>query len=96
MVKLEVITLNRYKDTLLTYLHEAGAVEVREVKVELAQKDTPNEYHRKAASYSISMSRLVEFLGTYRKAAGGGASKSSSSRRKSRREHIDTKDLKSS
>ncbi|BAD85786.1 archaeal/vacuolar-type H+-ATPase, subunit I [Thermococcus kodakarensis KOD1] len=72
MVKLEVITLNRYKDTLLTYLHEAGAVEVREVKVELAQKDTPNEYHRKAASYSISMSRLVEFLGTYRKAAGGG------------------------
>lgn len=71
MVKLEVITLNRYKDTLLTYLHEAGAVEVREVKVELAQKDTPNEYHRKAASYSIGMSRLVEFLGNYRKTAGG-------------------------
>jgi V/A-type H+-transporting ATPase subunit I len=72
MVKLEAITLNRYKDELLTYLHEAGAVEIREVKVELTQKDTPNEYHRKAASYSIIMSRLVEFLGNYKKASGGG------------------------
>ena len=72
MVKIEVITLNRYKDALLTYLHEAGAVEVREVEVKFTQKDSPNEYYRKAASYSIIMSRIVEFLKGYRKTRGGG------------------------
>ncbi|NJD98787.1 V-type ATP synthase subunit I [Thermococcus sp. LS1] len=72
MVKIEVITLNRYKDALLTYLHEQGIVEIRELEVKVAQKDSPNEYHRKAASYSITISRLVDFLKTYRKANGGG------------------------
>ncbi|NJE46020.1 V-type ATP synthase subunit I [Thermococcus sp. GR7] len=72
MVKIEVITLNRYKDALLTYLHEQGVVEIRELEVKVAQKDSPNEYHRKAASYSITISRLVDFLKTYRKANGGG------------------------
>lgn len=72
MVKLEVITLNRYKDSLITYLHETGVVELREVSVETAQKDTPNEFYRKAASYSIGLSRLVEFLGSFREESGGG------------------------
>ncbi|NJE05597.1 V-type ATP synthase subunit I [Thermococcus sp. M36] len=72
MVKVEVITLNRYKDSLLTYLHEHGAVEIREIDVDVAQKDSPNEYHRKAASYSITISRLVDFLKAYRKTSGGG------------------------
>ncbi|AHL23006.1 V-type ATP synthase subunit I [Thermococcus nautili] len=72
MVKLDVITLNRYKDELLTYLHEAGLVEIRELDVKIAQKDTPNEYHRKAASYSITISRLVDFLKAHKKAQGGG------------------------
>jgi V/A-type H+-transporting ATPase subunit I len=72
MVKIEVITLNRYKDSLLTYLHENGMVEIRELDVEIAQKDSPNEYHRKAASYSITISRLVDFLKAYRKSTGGG------------------------
>ncbi len=72
MVKIEVITLSRYKDALLTYLHESGAVEVRELNVKVAQKDSPNEYHRKAASYSITISRLVDFLKAYRKKNGGG------------------------
>ena len=72
MVKIEVITLNRYKDSLLTYLHENGVVEVRELDVKIAQKDSPNEYHRKAASYSITISRLVDFLKAYRKGTGGG------------------------
>jgi len=72
MVKIEVLTLNRYKDALLTYLHEAGVVEIDEFAVKYAQKDTPNEYHRKAASYSITISRLAEFLGSYRKQRGGG------------------------
>jgi len=72
MVKIEVITLSRFKDPLLTYLHEAGAVEIRELDVELAQRDSPNEYHRKAASYSITISRLADFLRAYRKASGGG------------------------
>ncbi|WP_297063026.1 V-type ATP synthase subunit I [Thermococcus sp.] len=72
MVKLDVITLNRYKDELLTYLHEAGLVEIRELDVKLAQRDAPNEYHRKAASYSITISRLVDFLGAHKKTSGGG------------------------
>ncbi|ASJ06292.1 V-type ATP synthase subunit I [Thermococcus pacificus] len=72
MVKIEVITLNRYKDSLLTYLHENGAVEIRELDVKTAQKDSPNEYHRKAASYSITISRLVDFLKAYRRSTGGG------------------------
>ncbi|AIF70256.1 hypothetical protein PAP_09400 [Palaeococcus pacificus DY20341] len=72
MVKLEVISLNRYKDKLLTYLHEEGVVEIREVKVDIAQKDTPNEFYRKAASYSIGISRLVEFLGAFKKEGKGG------------------------
>ncbi|WP_099209540.1 V-type ATP synthase subunit I [Thermococcus henrietii] len=72
MVKLDVITLNRYKDALLTYLHEVGAVELRELNVRIAQKDTPNEYHRKAASYSITISRLADFLKAHKKAQGGG------------------------
>ncbi len=72
MVKIEVITLNRYKDTLLTYLHENGAVEVRDLRVRVAQKDSPSEYHRKAASYSITISRLVDFLREYRKKGKGG------------------------
>ncbi|WP_297549954.1 V-type ATP synthase subunit I [Thermococcus sp.] len=72
MVKIDVITLNRYKDALLTYLHEAGLVEIRELDVKIAQRDTPNEYHRKAASYSITISRLADFLRAYRKTRGGG------------------------
>ncbi len=72
MVKIEVITLSRFKDPLLTYLHEAGAVEIRELEVGLAQRDSPNEYHRKAASYSITISRLADFLRDYRKSSGGG------------------------
>jgi len=72
MVKIEVITLNRYKDSLLTYLHEHGVVEIRELDVKIAQKDSPNEYHRKAASYSITISRLVDFLKAYRRSQGGG------------------------
>ncbi|NJE30221.1 V-type ATP synthase subunit I [Thermococcus sp. 18S1] len=72
MVKIEVITLNRYKDSLLTYLHENGVIEIRELDVKVAQKDSPNEYHRKAASYSITISRLVDFLKAYKKQSGGG------------------------
>ncbi|ASI99191.1 V-type ATP synthase subunit I [Thermococcus celer] len=72
MVKIEVITLNRYKDALLTYLHENGVVEIRELNVEIAQRDSPNEYHRKAASYSITISRLADFLKAHRKSSGGG------------------------
>ncbi|ASJ10230.1 V-type ATP synthase subunit I [Thermococcus sp. P6] len=72
MVRIETITLSRYRDDLLTYLHESGAVEVRELDVSMAQKDSPNEYHRKAASYSITISRLAEFLKAYRKSSGGG------------------------
>ncbi|QDA30522.1 V-type ATP synthase subunit I [Thermococcus indicus] len=72
MVKIEVITLNRYKDSLLTYLHENGVIEIRELSVDVAQKDSPNEYHRKAASYSITISRLVDFLKVYKKQTGGG------------------------
>jgi V/A-type H+-transporting ATPase subunit I len=72
MVKLDLITLNRYKDDLLTYLHESGMVEIREVEVRIAEKDAPNEYHRKAASYSITISRLAEFLRAHRRTRGGG------------------------
>lgn len=72
MVKLEVITLNRYKDELLTYLHEAGLVEIRELDVKVAQRDAPNEYYRKAASYSITISRIVDFLKAHKKTSGGG------------------------
>jgi len=66
MVKIEVLTLNRYKDSLLTYLHEQGVLEIREIDVSLAQKDAPNEFYRKATSYSIGLSRLIDFLGNYK------------------------------
>jgi len=66
MVKIEVLTLNRYKDSILTYLHEQGVLEIREIDVSLAQKDAPNEFYRKAASYSIGLSRLIDFLGNYK------------------------------
>ncbi len=66
MVKIEVLTLNRYKDSLLTYLHEQGVLEIREIDVSLAQKDATNEFYRKATSYSIGLSRLIDFLGNYK------------------------------
>ncbi|HIP89528.1 MAG TPA: V-type ATP synthase subunit I, partial [Thermococcus paralvinellae] len=72
MVKIELISLNRYKDRLLTYLHEEGVVEIRELDVEIAQKDVPNEFYRKATSYSIGISRLVEFLKAYKEEKKGG------------------------
>ncbi|AHF81078.1 V-type ATP synthase subunit I [Thermococcus paralvinellae] len=72
MVKIELISINRYKDRLLTYLHEEGVVEIRELDVRIAQKDVPNEFYRKATSYSIGISRLVEFLKGYREEKKGG------------------------
>ncbi|WP_175059953.1 V-type ATP synthase subunit I [Thermococcus sp. 2319x1] len=72
MVKIEVLSLNRYKDSILTYLHEQGVLEIREIDVNLAQKDAPNEFYRKAASYSISLSRLIDFLKSYREQETGG------------------------
>jgi len=72
MVKIELISINRYKDGLLTYLHEEGVVEIREFEVKIAQKDVPNEFYRKATSYSIGISRLVDFLRTYREEEKGG------------------------
>ncbi|ADT84676.1 V-type ATP synthase subunit I [Thermococcus barophilus] len=72
MVKIELISINRYKDRLLTYLHEEGVIEIRELDVEIAQKDVPNEFYRKATSYSIGISRLVEFLETYREEKKSG------------------------
>ncbi|MDI3475657.1 MAG: V/A-type H+/Na+-transporting ATPase subunit [Thermococcaceae archaeon] len=87
MVKIEVITLNRFKDALLTYLHESGVVEIREVNVESVQKDSPNEYHRKAASYSITISRIADFLGSYRKSSGGGIKAFIFPREKKKREY---------
>lgn len=72
MVKIEVITLNRYKDKLLTYFHEEGVVEIREISVEVAQKDVPNEFYRKATSYSIGISRLTEFLKSFKRGTEGG------------------------
>lgn len=72
MVKIELISINRYKDRLLTYLHEEGVVEIRELDVKIAQKDVPNEFYRKATSYSIGISRLVEFLKAYKEEKKGG------------------------
>lgn len=72
MVKIEVLSLNRYKDSILTYLHEQGVLEIREIDVDVAQKDAPNEFYRKAASYTISLSRLIEFLKLYKKQEQGG------------------------
>ncbi|KPU64041.1 ATP synthase subunit I [Thermococcus sp. EP1] len=72
MVKIEVLSLNRYKDSLLTYLHEEGVLEIREIEVSLAQRDAPNEFYRKAASYSIGLSRLIDFLGNYKEGVQGG------------------------
>ncbi len=72
MAKIELISLGRYKDNLLTYLHEKGAIEIREVDVKFTQKDVPNEFYRKATSYSISISRLIDFLKTHKKEKGGG------------------------
>ncbi|MCO6040493.1 V-type ATP synthase subunit I [Thermococcus alcaliphilus] len=72
MAKIEVLSLNRYKDYILTYLHEQGVLEIREIDVDLAQKDAPNEFYRKAASYSISLSRLIDFLKSYKEQETGG------------------------
>ena len=72
MLKVELITLERYRDKLLTYLHEAGVVEIREVDVEIAQRDAPNEFYRKAASYAITISRMADFLKDHLPARGGG------------------------
>lgn len=72
MVKIEVLSLNRYKDSLLTYLHEEGVLELREIEVSLAQRDAPNEFYRKAASYSIGLSRLIDFLDNYKEGVQGG------------------------
>jgi len=72
MAKIEVLSLNRYKDSILTYLHEQGVLEIREIDVDLAQKDAPNEFYRKAASYSISLSRLIDFLKSYKEQETGG------------------------
>ena len=72
MAKIEVLSLNRYKDSILTYLHEEGVLEIREIDGEFAQKDAPNEFYRKAASYSISLSRLIDFLKGYKEQAKGG------------------------
>ena len=72
MLKVELITLERYRDKLLTYLHEAGVLEIREVDVEIAQKDAPNEFYRKAASYAITISRMAEFLKAHLPARDGG------------------------
>ncbi len=72
MLKLEMITLERYRDSVLTYLHEMGAVEVREVEVKEAQRDAPNEFYRKAASYSIIMSRMADFLRLHLPTKKGG------------------------
>jgi len=72
MTKIEVLSLNRYKDSILTYLHEEGVLEIREIDVDLAQKDAPNEFYRKAASYSISLSRLIDFLKGYKEQTKGG------------------------
>lgn len=72
MAKIEVLSLNRYKDSILTYLHEQGVLEIREVDVSIAQKDAPNEFYRKAASYSISLSRLIDFLKSYKEQEKGG------------------------
>ena len=72
MLKVDLITLERYKDKLLTYLHEAGVVEIREVDVKIAQRDAPNEFYRKAASYAITISRMADFLRNYFPEKSGG------------------------
>lgn len=72
MLKVELITLERYRDRLLTYLHEAGVIEIREVDVGIAQRDAPNEFYRKAASYAITISRMAEFLRAHLPRKGGG------------------------
>ncbi|ASJ01900.1 V-type ATP synthase subunit I [Thermococcus profundus] len=72
MLKVELITLERYRDRLLTYLHEAGVLEIREVNVGIAQRDAPNEFYRKAASYAITISRMAEFLKAHLPKKGGG------------------------
>ncbi|AEC51747.1 V-type ATP synthase subunit I [Pyrococcus sp. NA2] len=65
VVKLEVITLTRFRDKLLTLLHEMGVAQLEEVPIEEIQKDTPNEFYRKATSYSITLSRLVDTVKQY-------------------------------
>ncbi|AFK21930.1 V-type ATP synthase subunit I [Pyrococcus sp. ST04] len=72
MVKLEIITLTRYRDPLLTYLHEKGVVHLEEVPIENIQRETPNEFYRKATSYSITISRLVDTLKSYLPPKSGG------------------------
>ncbi|MFA4641126.1 V-type ATP synthase subunit I [Pyrococcus kukulkanii] len=72
MVKLEVVTLTRFRDTLLTFLHEKGTVHIEEIPIEDIQKETPNEFYRKATSYSITISRLVDTLRSYLPPRSGG------------------------
>ncbi len=74
MVKLNLITLEKYRDTLLTYLHERGVMEIREANVDFnsLSKEGLDEVYRKASSYSISISRLADFLDRYRRKEGGG------------------------
>jgi len=72
MLKVEVVSLERYRDRLLTYLHEAGVVEIRETDVKDVQRDAPNEFYRKAASYSITISRMADFLRSHLPQKKGG------------------------
>ena len=74
MVKIDLLTLERYRDNLLTYLHEKGVVELREVSsgVDALEREVLDDVYRKASSYSISMSRLADFLDRYRRRAKGG------------------------
>ncbi|WP_010479433.1 V-type ATP synthase subunit I [Thermococcus zilligii] len=71
MLKVELITLERYRDRLLTYLHEAGVLEISEIDVGIVQRDAPNEFYRQAASYAITISRMAEFLGAHLPKRGG-------------------------
>ncbi|ASJ15933.1 V-type ATP synthase subunit I [Thermococcus chitonophagus] len=72
MVKLEVITLKRFRDVILTFLHEKGVVHIEEIPIEYVQRETPNEFYRKATSYSITISRLVDTLKSYLPPKSGG------------------------
>ncbi|CAB50671.1 V-type ATP synthase subunit I [Pyrococcus abyssi] len=72
IVKVEIITLARFRDTLLTYLHEMGVAQLDEVPIEGIQRDTPNEFYRKATSYSITLSRLIDTVKHYLPPRKGG------------------------
>ncbi len=78
MYKINVVTLRRYRDVLLTYLHEKGVLELKELDTnvdaisEFLGRESPGEAYRKASSYSISISRLADFLDRYRRKLKGG------------------------